>query len=423
MNLIFNEFIRFLKDRDVNIEKYNLKEGYYWLDNYIIKAYDKEGIIHKIVRIHIDGKLEMTITGYKEEKKVYEIESWYETLTRNIERLELLEKESLDIIQNISNKYKDYNLSILSSTGKDSMLVSHLVNKLYPDTETLFTNTSIDCVDTYKFVKSLKNITIINPKEGFYQWQKRNNFIPTMFHRACCDIFKENAMIRQMPEGEKYLFFMGMRNSESSTRANYTDEWKHTKWGDREWQGVLPIRKWDETDVWLYILLKNIIINPKYKKGYDRVGCAIVCPYQNKLKWVLDKYWYPQMYDRWQNILDEDFTKNNKALVMNCTKEEYKLKSWIGTLLRKTPTEEVINEFAEMNNLNKDIAEKYFCHTCDICNKKIRSKEVLAMNMKYNGRNINKFYCKKDLMKLLNIDKEQWNKNVESFKDQGCDLF
>ena len=45
------------------------------------------------------------------------------------------------------------------------------------------------------------------------------------------------------------------------------------------------------------------------------------------------------------------------------------------------------------------------------------------MNMKYHGRNINKFYCKKCLMKMLDMDEEKWNKNIEQFKQQGCALF
>ena len=39
----------FIKDT-VNLE---LEEGYYWLDNQIIKALDKQGNIHKLYRITI----------------------------------------------------------------------------------------------------------------------------------------------------------------------------------------------------------------------------------------------------------------------------------------------------------------------------------------------------------------------------------
>ena len=44
MNLIFNEYINFLIDKGLDNQKYNLKEGYYWLDNQIIKAYDIKDI-------------------------------------------------------------------------------------------------------------------------------------------------------------------------------------------------------------------------------------------------------------------------------------------------------------------------------------------------------------------------------------------
>ena len=100
--------------------------------------------------------------------------------------------------------------------------------------------------------------------------------------------------------------FLGMRNEESNGRSKYGDIWKNNKW-DEEWNGILPIRKWKELDVWLYTLHNNIEINPKYKKGYARVGCAIACPFYTKSVWALDKYWYRSMYDRLQKILADDF--------------------------------------------------------------------------------------------------------------------
>ena len=45
------------------------------------------------------------------------------------------------------------------------------------------------------------------------------------------------------------------------------------------------------------------------------------------------------------------------------------------------------------------------------------------MNLKLFGRNINKFYCKKCLMKEMEWNKERWDKEVDKFKQQGCSLF
>ena len=136
------------------------------------------------------------------------------------------------------------------------------------------------------------------------------------------------------------------------------------------------------------------------------------------------------MYKRWQNILKEDFVKNNKWLIMNCTLKEYCQQAWNGGVFRKEPTEEVIEEYATYNDLDIEIAKKYFNRYCmNGClnhrkePKKIKNKDVLGMNMKLFGRNIEKFKCKKCLMKEMNWIDKDWNEQVEDFKLQGCKLF
>ena len=111
---------------------------------------------------------------------------------------------------------------------------------------------------------------------------------------------------------KKLLFLFGIRNEESTKRSNYQDVWRNDKWGKRDWIAILPIRKWSELDIWLYILDEEIEINDKYKYGYDRVGCGIACPNYTKYTWVLDKYWYPMLFYRWREILRRDFINNNK---------------------------------------------------------------------------------------------------------------
>ena len=85
MNLVFKEYIKFLEDKGLDVERYKLIEGYYWLDKSIIKAFDKEGNLHKVLRIYIDDNLETTFKEYKD--KPFEIESWQETVKRNKDML------------------------------------------------------------------------------------------------------------------------------------------------------------------------------------------------------------------------------------------------------------------------------------------------------------------------------------------------
>lgn len=429
MNPIFREYCEFLKDK-VNLD---LEEGYYWLDNSIIKTFDKEGNIHKLYRIVInDEDLSMAYKvpkGYSKGEDI-DIASWDDVVEMNKEIIRQKEKESLELIAKVLSDYKDYSPQILTSGGKDSSVTMHLVRKVQNNVHAIFNNTSLDCADTYLHIKrEVDNVQIINPKEGFYQWRERLQFVPTRFSRACCTIFKEGAMIDVLPHDEKYLFFLGMRNEESSTRSDYGDMWRNNKWCDN-WQGCLPIRKWTELDIWLYIMMEDISFNPKYRKGYSRAGCAICCPFSAKSTWVLDKYWYPTMRSRWENILKDDFINNSKWLVLNCTLDEYINQAWNGGVFREEPTEEVIKEYAEYSHLDENVARQYFNKYCaNGCKsqsgklKKIKAKDVIGMNMKLHGRNINKFYCKKCLMKLYDMDKEKWNSEVERFKQQGCDLF
>ncbi|WP_270467002.1 phosphoadenosine phosphosulfate reductase family protein [Butyribacter intestini] len=411
----------------------DLKEGYFWLDKSIIKGFDKQGNEHKFYRVKIENSLErLDCTKLKSYDNISDVDlaSWQDLIELQKEHLTQLEADSLELIKEKMEKFNTYTSIIPVSMGKDSMLTCHLVRKLYP-TKAIFNNTSLDCADTYRMVKTFPNCEIMNPEKGFYQYIKEQNIIFNRISRGCCRIFKVGEMVRRLDHNKPYLMWMGMRNEESNTRSGYQDEWvNEAEWGNTCWQGILPIRKWDEIDVWLYTIWKNIEINSKYKKGYSRVGCAVSCPYYTKSTWILDKYWYPTMRNRWENILKEDFIGNSKWLVMNCTVDEYINQAWNGGVFRDEPTEEVIKEYAKYSNLDEKIAAQYFNKYCDNgCKsqsgklKRIKAKDVIGMNLKYHGRNISKFYCKKCLMKMYNMDEEKWNKQVESFKQSGCDLF
>ena len=356
-----------------------------------------------------------------------DLASWQDLIELQKEHLTQLEADSLELIKEKTEKFNTYTSIIPVSMGKDSMLTCHLVRKLYPETKAIFNNTSLDCADTYRMVKTFPNCEIMNPEKGFYQYVESDHMIPTRFARFCCRIFKVGVMVSQLDHDHPYLMWMGMRNEESNTRSGYQDEWiNEQEWGKTCWQGILPIRKWSEMDVWLYTIWKNIEINSKYKKGYSRCGCNIACPFYTKSTWILDKYWYPQAYERWRNILKEDFIANKKWIIMNCTIDEYLTQAWNGGTFRDEPTDEVIQEFAEYNGLNvgdTKVARQYFNKYCDECEKRIKDKTTLAMNMKFHGRDVSKFLCKKCFKKLYEMDDDKWNMYVESFKRDGCALF
>lgn len=407
--------------------KLPIQEGIYWLDHGLIKGFTSNGELHNLYKIKIFDDLSISIKKHKDYNKSISLqfESWKDTYIRLSKHLDEIEKESLSVIKQAMIDYSDYDWWCLTSTGKDSTVTLHIIQKLIPNIKVMFNNTSCDCADTYKMVKSHSDWIITNPKEGIYPYFRRLNYIPNRVSRGCCTIYKEGASINYFTEHkvEKLIQVMGVRNSESKTRSDREYITHNPKWKDNNWYGLLPIRKWSDLDVWLYILRENLEINPKYKKGYSRVGCAICCPYYTKSTWILDKYWYPKAYEHWHMRLEEVFLQSQRWQQLNCTIKEYH-SCWNGTLLRPEPTNEVVQEMMKYKGLtDENIARQYFNKTCVNDSKNIRQKDVLAMNMKMFGRQTNKFLCKKCLMKEFGWNKEDWNNMVDDFKRSGCKLF
>lgn len=432
MQPIFKEMIKMWSDLGINIP---ITEGIYWYDNGIVKAFLKEnGTLCSLYKTIIQTDLSISYKEHKDYKKYKdkEFETWGNTIKRHDEHLNKLENESIKLLQryglNTDRKIIDTN-----STGKDSEVKTYLAKKAGLKFDTYYNVTTLDVAESNRFAKQKgykPTYPDLKKYGGFYQWVKREKLIPTRLNRACCLYYKENATKDSFDKDEKLLLLFGMRNDESNLRSGYGDEWINDKWGNRDWLGILPIREWTDLDIWLYTFRENLDFNQKYKMGYNRVGCGIACPNYTKTTWILDKYWYPTLYNRWRNILKEDFISNNKWLIMNCTIDEYVNICWNGGVYRNEPTEEVIKEYAEYNDLDINVAEKYFNRYCmnGCLNKrkqpmKIKDKNTLAMNMKYFGRNIEQFKCKKCLMKDLDLTKEQWDEKVEEFKNQGCKLF
>lgn len=429
MQPIFSEYIRFLRDNGCDASWF--RERTYWLDHNIVKGFLRGGQLTSLFKIAVSDDFAVALVKHKQNVDGLQFETWDETVQRMRPHIDELERSSIALLRQYAAT-TDRKIINTNSTGKDSMVVTHLAEKAGLNFETYFNVTTLDVAESNRMARQngYKRILPDPQYGGFYQYIQRYEMIPSRLNRFCCNYFKEMPTISYFPKDEKLLFLFGMRNQESARRSGYKDIWKNEKWGDRDWVALLPIRQWTEFDVWLYILSEDIEINDKYRYGYDRVGCGIACPNYTKYTWVLDKYWYPSLFSRWRDILRKDFLNNNKWLIMNCTAEEYVTRAWTGGVYRESPTEEVVAEFAEHSGLDVQVARKYFNRYCSngCINKRrqplrIKDKTTLAMNMKMFGRNIDKFLCKKCLMKRFGWDSDQWDKAVSAFKAQGCQLF
>lgn len=420
---VFNQYRKMLNDFNVDLSDYD--EDKLWIHRLIIRGFDKNGNDKKILRLKINDNLEYEYKIYDDAPKNEELETYEQTYSRMENKI--AERESIDVIKKSIKKYKDCSLFVSTSMGKDSKLLEHILKKVTTNYRILFNNTTCDSLDVYKEVLSRPEIEIITKKDkngnnlSIYNMFNKYGF-PSRQRRWCCSTFKEGAIKEYLSNENNIIEYLGMRNEESKIRENYQFEKQDDRFNNN-WHIFLPIRKWTELELWLYTIHNRIPINSKYLKGYSRVGCHIVCPFYTKSTWILDKYWYKQQYERFRNKLKNDFINRQLWTVYNCTIEEY-LNNWNNGVLRNEPTEEVILEFMKYKNFdNYQLAKKYFNKYCCSCNKKVNHKNEIAMNLKLFGRNTNNFYCKKCFMKKMDWTKNQYEQQIEKFKENECNLF
>jgi biotin operon repressor len=60
---------------------------------------------------------------------------------------------------------------------------------------------------------------------------------------------------------------------------------------------------------------------------------------------------------------------------------------------------------------------------CIGCGKSLLEKDTLALNKKFFGKNLEKFYCMECLANYLEVSISELYDKIEELKEQGCTLF
>ena len=380
---------------------------------------------------------------------------------------ELIEESittTIKYIQDDKNKDKKHRISI--SGGKDSDVTLWIMKQVYermglemrehciPDSF----NTTNDTGDTYKHIKKTlmywypdaKNIRdarlidhIHSPAKGWYQWLKedKNWFLPSIRVRNCCSTYKEGRAKDVFDGLEPFISFMGMRKYESNKRAEYDWDLNESiikKYGKsklncpKNQDRFLPIVNWKDEDVWLVILHEKIEFNRMYLLGYSRCGC-LLCPFATEYTDMLTREHYPQLMDRWNYALEQNYIATKVDENLKWTLDEWKKGKWKkaisfeGELISLTPTKERVQKLAERKGISEEMAMKYFKRTCKECESKLNPDEI-GMNYKLYGRfegmeDNRELYCKSCLCERENWTPKQYQQMLWSFREQKCNLF
>jgi len=191
-----------------------------------------------------------------------DIKSLVETLNfeQKVER-------SLGLIKEAYEKYGD-GLVVANSLGKDSVTVWDLAKKVSPKIRGFIVTTRFKPPETVKFMQE----TVARyPELKIY---KSDIKIPDKLYETdpdrCCDLLKVGPTRQAIEEMKVKCWVTGLRCTEGRTRTDY----KEVEERDKGLVKLNPILVWREREVWQYLALNGVRVNPLYAQGYRSLGCA-----------------------------------------------------------------------------------------------------------------------------------------------------
>lgn len=170
----------------------------------------------------------------------------------------------------IREAYEEYGegLVVANSLGKDSMAVWHLAKRVSPDIRGFVVTTRFKPPDTVAFMTEL---VARHPELAVY---KSDTEIPERLYEtdpdACCDILKVEPTRRAIEELGVACWVTGLRCTEGRTRTDFLEIEER----DPGLIKLNPILLWYEREVWQYLALHQVPVNPLYAQGYRSLGCA-----------------------------------------------------------------------------------------------------------------------------------------------------
>jgi phosphoadenylyl-sulfate reductase (thioredoxin) len=86
----------------------------------------------------------------------------------------------------------------------------------------------------------------------------------------CCDLLKVQPTRRAVEEMNVACWVTGLRCTEGRTRTDFQEIEER----DEGLMKLNPILIWNEREVWQYLALHHVPVNPLYAQGYRSLGCA-----------------------------------------------------------------------------------------------------------------------------------------------------
>ncbi len=174
---------------------------------------------------------------------------------------------SLALIDEAYQKFGD-GLVLANSLGKDSVAVWHLAKRVSPKIRGFIITTRYKPAETVQF---MTEEAARYPEMKVF---KNDAPQPDQLYLAdpdqCCDNLEVQPARWAVEEMGVGCWVTGLRCTEGRTRTDFLEI-------EERDQGLLklnPILLWQEREVWQYLALNNVKVNPLYSQGYRSLGCS-----------------------------------------------------------------------------------------------------------------------------------------------------
>lgn len=175
-------------------------------------------------------------------------------------------ERSISLIKQAYEEYQD-KLVVAHSLGKDSACVWDLAKKVNPDIKGFIVTTRFHPKESVNFMKQLIS------KYPEIKVFKNDQQIPDRLYETdpdrCCYLLKVLPTRWAIEELGVKCWITGLRCTEGITRTDF----KEVEERDKGLIKLNPILTWKEREVWQYLALNKVEVNPIYARGYRSLGC------------------------------------------------------------------------------------------------------------------------------------------------------
>ena len=196
-----------------------------------------------------------------------EVEHNVVDLVQNLNFAEKVDR-SLDFIERAYKEFGD-GLVVANSLGTDSSAMWHLAKRVSPKIRGFIVTTRFKPPETKKFmaeeVARYPELKVFSNDDAE---------IPDKLYATnpdkCCEILKVQPTRDAVREMGVACWVTGLRCTEGRTRTDF----KEIQELDKGLIKLNPILTWYEREVWQYLALNRVDVNPLYLEGYRSLGCS-----------------------------------------------------------------------------------------------------------------------------------------------------